>query len=109
MQQSIYYIKFALQFADMQITELVNIFNHQVGNRGWTSMRAYHDKALIDEFQRRDINTACICSAENGIQFVNNFKNTRKTCIFCSLIPKFYCNSCTQMIIKMRKYLRFTQ
>lgn len=27
MQQSIYYIKFALQFADMQITELVNIFN----------------------------------------------------------------------------------
>ena len=42
MQQSIYYIKFALQFADMQITELVNI------------------QALIDEFQRRGINTACI-------------------------------------------------
>ncbi len=60
MQQSIYYIKFALQFADMQITELVNIFNRQVGNRDWTSMRAYHDKALIDEFQRRGINTACI-------------------------------------------------
>lgn len=33
MQQSIYYTKFALQFADMQITELVNIFNRQVGNR----------------------------------------------------------------------------
>ena len=31
MQQSIYYIKFALQFADMQITELVNIFNRQAG------------------------------------------------------------------------------
>lgn len=60
MQQSIYYIKFALQFADMQITELVNIFNHQAGNRGWTSMRAYHDQALIDEIQRRGINTACI-------------------------------------------------
>jgi len=44
MQQSIYYIKFALQFADMQITELVNIFNHQVGNRGWTNMRVYHDR-----------------------------------------------------------------
>ena len=60
MQQSIYYIKFALQFADMQITELVNIFNRQVGNRGWTSMRAYHDQALIGEFQRRGIDTTNI-------------------------------------------------
>ena len=60
MQQHIYYIKFALQFADMQITELVNIFNRQVGNRGWTSMRAYHDRALIDELERRCIDTACV-------------------------------------------------
>ena len=30
MQQHIYYIKFALQFADMQIPELVNTFNQQV-------------------------------------------------------------------------------
>ena len=60
MQQSIYYIKFALQFADMQITELVNIFNRQVGNRGWTNMRAYHDKALIDEFLRRGIDVSDI-------------------------------------------------
>ena len=55
MQQNIYYIKFALQFADMQITELVEIFNRQVGNRGWTGMRAYHDCALIDEFLRRGV------------------------------------------------------
>ena len=60
MQQSIYYIKFALHFADMQITELVNIFNRQVGNRGFTSMRAYHDHALVDEFQRRGINVSAI-------------------------------------------------
>ena len=60
MQQSIYYIKFALQFADMQINELVNIFNHQVDNRGWTSMRSYHDQALIDEFQRRGIDVSAI-------------------------------------------------
>ena len=59
-QQSIYYIKFALLFADMQITELVNIFNRQVGNRGWTSMRSYHDQALIDELQRRGIDTTII-------------------------------------------------
>ena len=63
MQQSIYYIKFALQFADLQITELVDIFNRQVGNRGWKSMRAYHDQALIDEFQRRGIDTSIILKA----------------------------------------------
>ena len=50
MQQHIYYTKYALQFADMQIPELVTVFNHQVGNTGWTGMRAYHDQALIDEF-----------------------------------------------------------
>ena len=60
MQQNIYYIKYALQFADMQIPELVTVFNAQVGNTGWTSMRAYHDRALIDEFQRRGINVSSI-------------------------------------------------
>ena len=52
--------KFALQFADMQIPELVTVFNHQVGNTGWSNMRAYHDQALIDEFQRRGIDVSAI-------------------------------------------------
>ena len=60
MQQHIYYIRYALHFADMQIPELVTVFNAQVQNRGWSSMRAYHDQALIDEFQRRDIDTTSI-------------------------------------------------
>ena len=60
MQQHIYYTKYALQFADMQIPELVTVFNHQVSNTGWTSMRAYHDQALIDEFQRRGIDVSAI-------------------------------------------------
>lgn len=60
MQQHIYYIKFALRFADMQISELVSVSNDQVQNRGWSSMRAYHDQALIDEFQRRGIDTAAV-------------------------------------------------
>ena len=60
MQQHIYYTKYALRFADMQITELVNIFNRQDGNTGWTGMRAYHDQALIDEFQRRGIDVTVI-------------------------------------------------
>ena len=61
MQQHIYYIRYALRFADMQIPELVTVFNHQVGNTGWTGMRAYHDQALIDEFQNRGIDVSAIC------------------------------------------------
>ena len=64
MQQHIYYIKYAKQFADMQITELVTLFNAQVQNRGWTSMRAYHDRALIDEFKRRGIDTTAVCDGK---------------------------------------------
>ena len=64
MQQHIYYIKFALQFSDMQIPELVTVFNAQVQSRGWSSMRAYHDQALIDEFQRRGIDTTAVTGGE---------------------------------------------
>ena len=60
MQQHIYYTKYALQFADIQIPELVTIFNAQVQNRGWSSMRAYHDQALIDEFQCRGIDVSAV-------------------------------------------------
>ncbi len=52
--------KYALQFADMQIPELVNTFNQQVQSRAWSSMRPYHDKALLDEFQRRGIDTSTV-------------------------------------------------
>ena len=60
MQQHIYYIRHALRFADMQIPELVTVFNTQVRSRGWSSMRAYHDQVLLDEFQRRGIDTTAI-------------------------------------------------
>ena len=59
MQHHIYYTKYALQFADMPTPELVTVFNHQVGNTGWTGMRAYLDQALIDEFQRRGGKAIC--------------------------------------------------
>ena len=60
MQQHIYYIRYALRFADMQIPELVSVFNAQVQNRGWSSMRAYHDQALIDELQRRAVDISAV-------------------------------------------------
>ena len=60
MQNHIYFTKYALQFADMQIPELVTVFNHQVDNPGWTGMRAYHDQALIDEFLHRGIDVSAV-------------------------------------------------
>ena len=60
MQQHIYYIRYALQLADMQIPELANTFNQQVQSRAWSSMRAYHDKVLLDEFLRRGIDTSAV-------------------------------------------------
>ena len=70
MQQHIYYIRYALQFAGMQIPELVTAFNAQVQNRGWSSMRAYHDQALLDEFQRRGIDTTAVYDGR-AISFVH--------------------------------------
>ena len=73
MKQHVYYIKYALQFADMQIPELVNEFNAQVQSRAWSSMRAYHDQALIDEFQNRGINVSAI-SDGRSINFAKQIK-----------------------------------
>ena len=73
MKHHIYYIRYALQFADMQISELVTIFNAQVQNRGWSSMRAYHDQALIDEFQRRGIDTTVVTGIDT-ISFAHPVK-----------------------------------
>ena len=70
MQQYIYYIKFALRFADMQIPELITIFNAQVQSRGWSSMRAYHDHALLDEFLRRGIDISSVYDGR-AISFVH--------------------------------------
>lgn len=54
------YNDFAEQFAASSITSLVDSFNRQVGNRGWTSARAAHDLALIDELKRRGIDVSAV-------------------------------------------------
>ena len=64
-QTHVYYLKFARQFADADITELVYSFNREVHNKGWAGMRAYHDHALIDEFIRRGIDVSCVCDGKS--------------------------------------------
>lgn len=73
MQHHIYYIRFALRFADMQIPELVNVFNRQVGFRAWSSMRGYHDSALIDEFSRRGIDVSAVNNGKS-ISFAQHIR-----------------------------------
>lgn len=73
MQQHIYYIRYALQLADMQIPELVNTFNQQVQSRAWSSMRSYHDKALLDEFLRRGIDTSAVYNGK-AISFAHSVR-----------------------------------
>ena len=64
MLQHIYYIQFALRFAQMQISELVTLFNTQVQNPGWCGMRAFHNQALIDEFRRRGTDVSAVYDGE---------------------------------------------
>lgn len=73
MQQNIYYTKYALHFADMQIPELVTDFNRQVGNNGWTGMRACHNLALIDEFLRRGIDVSAVYDGK-AISFAHHIR-----------------------------------
>ena len=73
MRQHIYYIKFALRFADMQIPELVTVFNALVQNLGWSSMRAYYDQALIDELQRRGIDITSVYDGK-AISFAHSVR-----------------------------------
>ena len=52
--------EFAARFAAASTQSLVEDFNRQVGNSGWTSARAVHDQALISEFQNRGIDTSAV-------------------------------------------------
>ena len=53
-----FYNDFAARFAACTLTSLVETFNSQVGKRGFNSMRAAHDQALIDELMRRGVDVS---------------------------------------------------
>jgi hypothetical protein len=64
-----FYNDFAARFAATTLTSLVESFNSQVGNRGFNSMRAAHDRALIDELVRRGIDVSAVFDG-TAISFV---------------------------------------
>ncbi len=68
MKKSLNYMRFAEKFITYTIEQLVELFNREVDNNAWTSMRAAHDCALIDEFKRRGIDITAISNG-NMISF----------------------------------------
>ena len=64
MKQSLYYMTFAEKFITYSIEQLVELFNREVGNNGWSSMRAAQDCALMDEFKRRGIDITAVSNGE---------------------------------------------
>ena len=59
-QQDLTYEKFRAGFSDRSDQQLVETFNGQVGNNGWTSSRASFLAALHDEFKCRDFDFSAI-------------------------------------------------
>ena len=55
-----YYQEYAARFAAASNQSLVESFNKEVGNTGWTSMRASCIAALIDEFRNRDFEISAV-------------------------------------------------
>ena len=55
-----HYQEYAAFFAAASSQSLVESFNKEVGNTGWTSMRANFIAALIDEFRNRGINISAV-------------------------------------------------
>lgn len=64
MKKSLYYMRFAEKFITYSIEQLVELFNREVGNNGWSSMRAAQDCALMDEFMRRGIDISAVSNGE---------------------------------------------
>lgn len=64
------YQQYAAQFEAATTDDLIRAFNTQVASRAWSSQRAAHDAALIDEFHRRGIDISVI-QPRVGISFAH--------------------------------------
>ena len=48
------------RLSSMPVSQLVEFFNKEVGNRGWTSERSSFDAALIDAFLNKGIDVSAV-------------------------------------------------
>lgn len=55
-----YYNNLQKEMAGRSVESLVEEFNQQVGNTGWTSTRGVHDSVLIDTFIAKGIDVSAV-------------------------------------------------
>ena len=48
------------RLSSMPVFQLVELFNKEVGNRGWTSERSAFDAALIDAFINKGVDVSAV-------------------------------------------------
>lgn len=55
-----YYNELKEEMAKKSVESLVDEFNRQVGNNGWTSIRGVHDSVLIDTLIAKGVDVSAI-------------------------------------------------
>lgn len=55
-----YYDNLQKEMANKSIEALVEEFNQQVGNTGWTSIRGLHDSVLIDTLIAKGVDVSAV-------------------------------------------------
>lgn len=65
MENNSLFTEFAERFASASLTSLVESFNAQVGNRGWSSARSAHDQALMEELVKRGVDVSAVCDGQS--------------------------------------------
>lgn len=60
MSKNKFFQEYATRFAVASNQSLVESFNKEVGNTGWTSMRVNYIAALIDELRNRGIDISSV-------------------------------------------------
>lgn len=55
-----YYNNLKKEMAERSVESLVDEFNKQVGNTGWTSIRGLHDSVLIDTLIAKGVDVSAV-------------------------------------------------
>ncbi len=55
-----YYADTKKEIAALSTEKLIDEFNQQVGNKGWTAARGIHDAIVLDTLETRGINLSAI-------------------------------------------------
>jgi len=60
-----YYNNLQKEMAERSVESLVDEFNKQVGNTGWTSIRGFHDSVLIDTLIAKGVDVSAVYDGVN--------------------------------------------